>query len=604
MNETADPLLQYKKRLHERQAAVEKHERRHHSVGTLRLILGLAIPITLYFSFLWTVVPLILFVVLVIVHGGIAEARRQARKAVAFYEMGLARIEDRWIGKGQSTEVMRTESHLYAADLDVFGKASLFELLCTARTRAGEEILADWLAVPANRDVILERQQGVAEIRSRIDLREDLAIVGADIRPEMHPDAMVAWGVAPALFNARLLRVVCLAATAFVGGVLLAWFWTGTPIWLKVYYYSLVAQGALFLLIRRRVDAIVGPVEWPAKYLAMLSAMLARLEREPFQSPPLARLKNRLSQDAQPASRTILRLGRLVDALTWKGLDLFFIMALALQTGVIIPLTIILLWTPQLAISIEQWRRRFGPSIERWLTLVGEYEAFCALGTYSYEHPADPFPEIVSDGPVYQGDNLKHPLIPGAQCVENSVHLGGDLRLLVVSGSNMSGKSTLLRTVGINAVLALSGAPIRATRLRISPVAMGSTIRIQDSLQAGTSRFYAEIQRIRQIVDLAEGPLPVLFLLDEVLHGTNSHDRAIGAEAIVRGLLDRGAIGLATTHDLALTAVAEALAPKAANVHFEDHLEDGKMRFDYRMRSGVVKRSNALELMRAVGLEV
>ena len=133
---------------------------------------------------------------------------------------------------------------------------------------------------------------------------------------------------------------------------------------------------------------------------------------------------------------------------------------------------------------------------------------------------------------------------------------------------------------------------------------MGSTIRIQDSLQAGTSRFYAEIQRIRQIVDLAEGPLPVLFLLDEVLHGTNSHDRAIGAEAIVRGLLDRGAIGLATTHDLALTAVAEALAPKAENVHFEDHLEDGKMRFDYRMRSGVVKRSNALELMRAVGLEV
>jgi DNA mismatch repair ATPase MutS len=168
----------------------------------------------------------------------------------------------------------------------------------------------------------------------------------------------------------------------------------------------------------------------------------------------------------------------------------------------------------------------------------------------------------------------------------------------------MSGKSTLLRTVGINAVMALAGAPVRAHRLRLSALAVAATLRIQDSLQAGTSRFYAEIQRIRHIMDLTNGPLPVLFLLDEVLHGTNSHDRAVGAEAIVRGLIDRGAIGLATTHDLALAQVADALAPRAANVHFEDSLVDGKIVFDYRMRPGVVRKSNALALMRAVGLDV
>jgi DNA mismatch repair ATPase MutS len=213
-------------------------------------------------------------------------------------------------------------------------------------------------------------------------------------------------------------------------------------------------------------------------------------------------------------------------------------------------------------------------------------------------------PELVEGAPLFEGIGLTHPLMPASQAVPNSVSLGGELQLLVVSGSNMSGKSTLLRTAGINAVLAMAGAPVRAERLRMSLLAIGSTIRIQDSLQAGTSRFYAEIQRIRSIMALTEGALPVLFLLDEVLHGTNSHDRARGAEAIVRGLVDKGAIGLATTHDLALAAVATALEPRARNVHFEDRVEAGKLIFDYRMRPGVVERSNALELMRAVGLKV
>jgi DNA mismatch repair ATPase MutS len=196
-------------------------------------------------------------------------------------------------------------------------------------------------------------------------------------------------------------------------------------------------------------------------------------------------------------------------------------------------------------------------------------------------------------------------LIPETRNVRTDLKLSDEeRRVLIVSGSNMSGKSTLLRTVGINTVLALAGAPIRARRLRLTPLQVGASIRIQDSLQAGASRFYAEITRLRQIVELTEGELPVLFLLDEILHGTNSHDRRIGAEGVVRGLIERGAIGLITTHDLALARIAEELAPRAANVHFEDHLEEGKMTFDYRLRPGVVERSNALELMRSVGLEV
>jgi len=204
----------------------------------------------------------------------------------------------------------------------------------------------------------------------------------------------------------------------------------------------------------------------------------------------------------------------------------------------------------------------------------------------------------------FTGRGLGHPLLAEVRMVRNDVSLGGETRLLVISGSNMSGKSTLLRTVGINTVLALAGAPVRAVSLRLTPLALGATLRIQDSLQEGRSRFYAEITRIRQLADLASARPSLLFLLDELFHGTNSHDRLVGASGVLRQFLARGAIGLITTHDLALTAVADQLAPRAVNVHFEDRFEHGEILFDYRMKPGPVTRSNAIALMRAVGLDV
>jgi DNA mismatch repair ATPase MutS len=264
----------------------------------------------------------------------------------------------------------------------------------------------------------------------------------------------------------------------------------------------------------------------------------------------------------------------------------------------------VFLWSTQIALALEAWRKTFGPVLGRWLNAVGDFEALCALAAYSYDNPDDPFPKLTQLVPCFEGEKLGHPLLPRERCVRNDVYLNGDLRLLVVSGSNMSGKSTLLRSVGVNAALALAGAPVRAKRLWISPLVVGATLRIQDSLQAGHSRFYVEITRLRQFIDIAKGPLPLLFLLDEILHGTNSHDRRIGAEAVLRSLLHHGAMGLITTHDLTLTGIADLLSPRAMNVHFEDHFENGTMSFDYLMRPGVVQSSNALALMRSVGIEV
>jgi DNA mismatch repair ATPase MutS len=281
------------------------------------------------------------------------------------------------------------------------------------------------------------------------------------------------------------------------------------------------------------------------------------------------------------------------------------------QNQFFVPIAALLLLGTQTAMAIDRWRARCGPHVPQWLEIVGEYEALAALAGYAAEHPDDPFPDIEDEGPRFEAEGLSHPLIPAGRAVPNSVRLGDDgPHVLLVSGSNMSGKSTWLRTVGINAVLAQAGAPVRARRLRMSSLHVGATLRIQDSLRAGQSRFFAEITRLSEVVAMArrhaaDAAVPaVLFLLDEVLAGTNSHDRRIGAEAIVRGLVDRGAIGFVTTHDLALAHVADALGSRGANVHFEDLIEDGRMRFDYRMRPGIVQHSNAIALMRKVGLDV
>ena len=235
---------------------------------------------------------------------------------------------------------------------------------------------------------------------------------------------------------------------------------------------------------------------------------------------------------------------------------------------------------------------------------MGEFEALSSLASFSFEHPKDPFPEIVEGKVCFEGLGLGHPLLPESDCVRNDVRLDRERQVLLVSGSNMSGKSTLLRTVGTNAILAMAGAPVRAESLRLSPLNVGASIRVTDSLESGVSRFYAEITRIRRLMDMTSGDSTLLFLLDELLHGTNSHDRRIGAEAIVRRLVEKGAIGMVTTHDLAIANIEDDLKPRVANVHLQDHLENGKMKFDYKLRPGVVEHSNAIELMRSIGLEV
>jgi len=238
------------------------------------------------------------------------------------------------------------------------------------------------------------------------------------------------------------------------------------------------------------------------------------------------------------------------------------------------------------------------------LETVGDLEALAALGGYTYEHPEDVFPEFVDEAPCLEAEGLAHPLVPTTRAVSNDLRLNQDLQLIIVSGPNMAGKSTFLRAIGVNTVLAQSGAPVRAVRLKLSPLTVTASICVLDSLEGGISRFYAEIRRLKQIMDLTSSRAPVLFLLDELLSGTNSHDRLIGTRSFVSKLVEKGAVGLVSTHDLALTAIPQEIGSRAINCHFEDHLKEGQLGFDYKLYPGIVQTSNALALMRSIGLEV
>jgi len=589
--------VEYERRLGARRETAAVGSRRAAIVANLRLLVFVTGAVMAWLVFGskvlaggWLVPPVLLFVALLVAHDRLLSERDRALRSVAFYERAFARLESRWAGGGTQGERFGDPHHPYAGDLDLVGEGSLYEFLCAARTRAGEDTLAAWLLGPATPEQIRLRQEAVRELTPRLDLREDLARLGDEVRSGLHPEPVCAWGAAPTAIASRTPAVIAaVLATLAVAGLV---YWIANPETPLPFVLALLLEAVFWGVYRRRFLAVVHAVELPGRDLGLLAHLLERLERESYQTSRLVELRAVLETSGAPASASIARLRRLIELLDARRNQLF------------LPVAAVLLWTPQLAFAIERWRIQFGPDLARWIDAVGEFEALCSFAGFSYEHPDYAFPEIVDGSPRFEGVSIGHPLLAGDRCVRNDLTLSGEKPVLIVSGSNMSGKSTMLRSVGVNTVLGLAGAPVCASEMRLSPIAIGASIRLQDSLLEGNSRFYAEILRLRQISELAQNELPVLFLLDEILSGTNSHDRGIGAEAVVRNLMESGALGLVTTHDLALTRLADSLSPRAANVHFQDHLEDGVIAFDYRVHPGVVTKSNALELMRAVGLDV
>jgi hypothetical protein len=576
---------------------VAHFENVHRRFGNIRLLLVIATLIAAWFSLhrdafslWWLLLALVLFLTIANLHAKVLRQRACAERAVDFYRKGLARIEDRWPGTGQTGERIDVHSSLYATDLDLFGQGSLFELLSLARTRMGEDTLAAWLLSPSPVPQLTQRHAAIAELRSRLDLREDIAILGEDLKVGIHPEALMQWAEAPNQLTRPWLRWLSLflAISAIAAAIVWAELGTKAP-----FFAIVIIETIITALLRKRSDAVFHATEHAFQDLQLLSSLLARLEREQFEAPRLQALKTELSSHHLAGSQAIARLRTIVEYIRPP-----------VDNPLMRLLNIPLLYVVQVAYAAEAWRTAHGAAVRSWLKAIGEVEALLSLSAYSYEHPADPFPEFLEGLPCFNAEQLGHPLIPAAKCVRNDLGVCGETKVLLISGSNMSGKSTLMRAVGINTVLAMAGAPVRAQHMQLTPLQIGASILINDSLQEGSSRFYAEITRLRHICDLTEKHPPVLFLLDELLQGTNSKDRLIGAEAIVRALLASGAIGLISTHDLALTNIGQEQDHRLRNVHLQDEIQDGKMTFDFKLHDGVVTKSNGIELMRLIGLKI
>jgi hypothetical protein len=588
------PTEQYSQSLAERNTRLTHFNVLDARIGSIRLGLGASFLIIAWLCFGplstprgWLTVPVLAFCAVLVYHQRIRGLRTQAQRAVQFYRAGLDRLNDQWSGKGTTGARFENPHHTYADDLDLFGKDSLYELLCAARTQMGENTLAQWLLAPADLDTIRARQTAIADLRGRLAFREAMAIDGESLKIELHPETLGAWAQAPNRLDQRWIRWSAPLIAALAIAAIAAW-----AVWEMVFPLLgvVMIEIAVMFFLRKPIHAATTAVESAFEDLKGLSVLFKRIEAERFEAAPLHLLQTKLSSHSLGASAALSKLATIVNFVE------------ARRNPILAPLMLLFMYPLQTALAAERWRSVHGGGISVWLEAHGEIEALISLAQYAYEQCDDPFPQFLGGPPTFEAKGLGHPLIPAAVRVCNDVGIGAEPRVLLVSGSNMSGKSTLLRTVGVNTVLAMAGAPVRAKSLQLTPLQIGASIRINDSLHEGSSRFYAEITRLRQLFEATR--LPLLFLLDELLQGTNSADRRIGAQGLIRALIKRGAIGLISTHDLALTDIAGLEPGAIRNVHFQDELLDGKLKFDFRLRDGVVTKSNGIELMRSIGLDV
>ena len=593
-----------------REAAAE--EARSRTVGMARLVVAAAFFVVVG-AIIWVPLPteawggvgacVLAFAALVVVHARTERGKERATAALRFYERGLARLDGKWNDLPSMGERFRSVDHPFTDDLDIFGRASLFQRIDATETRFGEERLAALLSrdgvSPEFPNDIRGRQRAVTELASRVVFREQLSALGAMLsseKPDPRPFLDWAEGSLPFPHNAAL--VVVARVLPIIAVALLA-FGSALSIGRGPLIGVLVLELLVGLAVRGKVTRIAAIVSAREAGVASYADMLAILEREKFESPLLVELQAHLRASGASATAEMRSLGRILGFLEARNNEIWrFFIGPAF------------LWDLNCVILLERWRERAGKRARDWFVVLGEIEALASLAGYAFERKDDTMPELC-DAPTFSARGLGHPLLRDDRRVANDVDLAGPGYGLIVTGSNMSGKSTLLRAMGANAVLALAGAPACARSLRIGPVRVVSSMRVRDSLEDGVSHFYAELQKLKRVVDLArkkdEGT--VFFLLDEILHGTNSRERILGARAIIRELLARGAMGAVSTHDLGISDLDRELADSGGgsvlrNVHFQEQVEGEKMTFDYQLREGIVQSSNALRLMKLVGIDV
>lgn len=608
---SSPPLVELRSRLGDARSEYEAADRALDRLGNVRLVLaGVAVALLVMPLYArsgtpwWGLIPVAIgFIGLGKLQDRWLTRRRWSGASSQYFEGAVARLEEDWrdaqgsvVDEGRDVGKPWMGSLHPADDLDLFGSASLFQLLCRAVTAPGRRTLARWLAEPATPSEAQARQSAVVPLAADLSLRQRLyAAAAADDFEVLGDAALLHWAEKsrPLPWSTGLAVLGVVFPVLFFAAA--AWaFLAGGP--REPFYVITLAQIGFLFWTRRWSSERANVLSGPERTLSRYARLIDVVESIPSgQSPRLDELKSRLSGTGHPASQELRDLERLVEMLDAR-MNMFF--ALTLGPA--------LLWELNIVLRSEGWRRRVGGRLRAWLETLGEVEALASFAALRYERPDYVFPEWVEDSHRFEAEKLSHPLIDRRRVVANDLKLGGAGSVLILSGSNMSGKSTLLRSVGLAVILARSGAPVPARRLVLSSVRLVTSVRIVDSLAEGASHFYAELRRLKHVLDEAKGNgPPLLYLLDEVLSGTNSRERFLGAVSIIKWLSESGAYGIVTTHDLELAQVARVLpAGRVVDAHFSDDVDGDALHFDYQLRPGPIQSTNALRLMRAVGIDV
>jgi len=527
----------------------------------------------------------------------IARLRRQGELR-QINEEGLLRLARDWAGLPLPAAPNPGDQGLpLARDLSLFGRASVFHLLGTVHTPPGKKTLASWLLNAAPPREIASRQEAVAELGPEIELRQQLEVRARPMEkvpPDIEPFLSWAEGDPWLLGRPWLIWTFRALAAATVGmGLVVAL----TPLTIGFFLIFVLINLAVSHFLGERTHGTFNRVEAREGEFQLYAEALELMVERPFTSPELRRLAGDLTLRNEPAHRWMTLLHKRVELSESRHSALLHF-----------PLQVILLWDFHILHLLEKWQRAAGRHVRGWLGALGRFEALSALAVLRFDHPGWAFPTIAEGEPRIEASGLGHPLIADAKRVVNDVAIGPAGTFLLVTGSNMSGKSTLLRSVGVNTVLAQAGSPVAATALRLPPVTLATSVLIEDSLAEGVSFFMAELKRIKLIVELADrchaegGTL--LYLLDEILRGTNSQERQVAVRRVLVHLLRKGALGAISTHDLELAELAD-LKAVCVPVHFRETIHPGgdpPMTFDYKVRPGVATTVNALKLMELVGL--
>ena len=604
-----DPREGHAQRQRQLEEEARQHARTSRVISSFRLVtfVGAAgIAFARGFGYLpvgWWWVAAILaatFVALVVAHARVDRIERRVAAAIAFHRWAILRIDGKFAEYPSRGERFRSDEHPYAADLDLFGESSLFQVLDSTHTRRGEDTLARWLTQPSDRDEILDRQAAVRELAPLETVREELAVLGTLIRADKpDPAPLVAWAESPPVVSKLpLASVAAVVLPALLGLVFVL-------VQLEIVHVRLLLVAALgqwlyALALLPKVEPIASAVNAREGALAPYRSMVELIARQRFETPRLRRLQEKIAatkEFGRTAAEEIGRLSAIAGFLDARSNEVFrfFIGPLVL-------------WDLQCVLALERWQTRAGRRVRSWLDAIAEFEALASLAAFAHDHRETHWPTLHAEA-IFRAKGLGHPLIDARVRVTNDVRLRGSGTALLVTGSNMSGKSTLLRSMGTNAVLAMAGAPVVAEELDLAPVELRTSMWARDSLAKGVSHFYAELEKLKRVVDGIQSERPLFFLLDEILQGTNSRERVIGARSVLRHLLERGAMGAISTHDVGLLDLGPHLDEHVDKVHFEEQVsesENGKsaMSFDYKLRPGVVRSTNALRLMRRVGIDV